>query len=153
MRRLKKFIEHIMSFSSAHLFVVGLLGIGAILQAFNISLFDSFVSGMYVSAFGTRDLAFNFLMASVFLSLCGYFALKIERSFGKGFISILLMFATFQSVLFVLYRCFQIPLSVDILFFIKWGYRLILFTGFWAFAFRYIELSMKSKRFLFLVFA
>ena len=151
MRRLKKFIEHVMSFSSAHLFVVALLGISAILQAFNIALFDSLVSGLYVSSFGLRDLAFNFLLGAVFLSLCGYVSLKTERRFGNGFIPYLLLFLVLQSALFMLYHLKATVLSIDILFFIKWGYRLLLFTGFWSFAFRYIELSMKSKRFLFLV--
>ena len=66
MRKLKIFIEHILSFSSAHLFVIGILGGCAILQAFSIALFDTLVSGLYVSAFGIRDLAFNFLWGLFF---------------------------------------------------------------------------------------
>ena len=81
MYRVKKFVERIMSFSSAHLFVVALLGIGAALQAFNISLFDSFVSGLYVSSFGSKDLAFNFLAAAVFFSLvsAGHTTEQLDR--------------------------------------------------------------------------
>ena len=90
-------------------------------------------------------------MGAVFLIPCGWLSLKVERRFGQGFFLSVLLFAFFQIILFSLYKYLNIRLTIDILFLMKWGYRLVMFTGFWAFAFRYIELSMKSKRFLFLV--
>ncbi|MBP5534772.1 MAG: hypothetical protein J6Y03_04620 [Alphaproteobacteria bacterium] len=151
MHRLRRFIEHVLSFSSAHLWVVGLLGVAAIIQGFNISLFDSFSSGLYLGTYGDRDLAFDFFIGAMVLSVCGWIALKIERHFGNGFILFLILSALFQGGIFWAWYYAHIHMAVDILFLIKWGYRLVVFTGFWAYAFRYIELSLKSKRFLFLV--
>lgn len=151
MNKLRRFIEHVLSFSTAHLWVVGLLGIAAIIQGFNISLFDSLSSGLYLGTYGERDLAFDFLMGAFVLSFCGWIALKVERNFGKGFNLFLILSALFQGVIFYAWYYAHIHMAVDILFLIKWGYRFVVFTGFWACAFRYIELSLTSKRFLFLV--
>lgn len=151
MHRLKRFIEHILSFSSAHLWVVGLLGVAAIVQAANIVMFDSFASGLYLGTYGLHDLTFNFFMAAIALVFGGWLALKTDRHFGKGFILFLIMAAILQGALFLAWHCFRIRMSIDLLFMIKWAYRLVVFTGFWSYVFRYIELSLKSKRFLFLV--
>ena len=151
MNKLRRFIEHVFSFPSAHLWVVGLLGMAAIVQGFSVSLFDSFSSGLYLGTYGERDLAFDFFMGAIVLSVCGWIALKIERHFGKGFIPFLILTALFQGIVFWAWYCEHIHIAIDILFLMKWGYRFVIFTGFWAYTFRYIELSLKSKRFLFLV--
>lgn len=151
MNKVRRFIEHVLSFSTAHLWIVGLLGVAAVIQGFNVALFDSFTGGSYLGTYGTRDLAFNFLMAAVMLSFCGWIALKIERRFGNGFILFLILSAIVQGAVFYAWQYMHIHMAIDILFFMKWGYRFVVFTGFWAYVFRYIELSLKSKRFLFLV--
>ena len=151
MYKLRRFIEHVLSFSTAHLWVVGLLGVAAVIQGFNIALFDSFTGGMYIGTYGQRYLAFNFFMAAIVLSFCGWIALKIERHFGNGFIWFLILSGVLQGFVFFAWFRLHIDMALDILFLMKWGYRLVVFTGFWAYAFRYIELSLKSKRFLFLV--
>ncbi len=151
MRRLQRFVEHILSFSSTHLLLVSLLGIAAIVQAFNIASFDALASGVYVGTNGAHDLAFNFFAGALFLSFCGWVAIKIERHNGFGFIPFLILMAVVQLAIALSSYYLHMRMSVDMLFLMKWGYRLVVFAGFWAFALRYIELSMKSKRFLLVV--
>lgn len=150
MLKLRRFIERVLSFSSDQLWALVLLGIGAGLQGANTVFFDSLASGLYIGTYGTFDLSFNFILAAVALCFFGWVALKIEHAFGRGTGLFLWLAILCQGVLFAaFYHGYQ--LSIDALFVLKWGYRLALFSAFWALAFRFVELSMKSKRFLFLV--
>ena len=110
MMKLRRWIEHVLSFSSQHLWAFVLLSFGAMIQAMNIVLYDSLATALYLGHFGQQDLAFNFFVASLFICLAGYFTVKHSRFLGKGFVFFLLLAAFLQTSLMYAIA-YHIPLS------------------------------------------
>ena len=150
MSKIRRFFEKLISLSSEQLVLIALLGLGAFLQAVSVVWFDTSTTALYLGTFGRLDLSFLFIVSAVFLSIAGFFSVSMDRRFGKGLLTFIILAVVVQSLLlFSLYSGWK-P-SLDLLFSLKFAYKLLLGIGFWGLAFRFLPLNLQSKKFLFLV--
>jgi len=150
MTKIKRFFDRLFSFSSQHLIVLMLLMCASVLQSFTIAGLDSLATGLYLGRFGRLDLAFNFLATAFFLALVARRTIRTEHRMGQGLAAFLFISFSIQTFLLALYRKGYAP-ALDGLFIFKFIYRFVLTVGFWALVLRFLDYSLRSKRFLALV--
>ena len=150
MTKIRRFFDRLFSFPSQHLVVLMLLACASVLQSFTIVSLDSLATGLYLGRFGQMDLAFNFLLTAFFLSFVAKRTIKMEHRMGQGLPVFLFLSFSIQTLLLFLYRKGHMQ-TLDCLFIFKFIYRFVLTIGFWALVLRFLDYSLRSKRFLFLV--